>query len=258
MFLSFWSGKVATLKLYRLKIKVNKEISHFNLILTKQKNAQNYAEFVRLCHLCHDAACSITRPTAWGRSSARRRWTSLGPTSRRHSASRTTSTRPPAPGTQFNWETILLEKSDCFYTGRPAYNDTVGTRQKCLSNQIVTLSRGSLFKNTSFGKCHHCHFSRSVTLTSVIVSERPCSDKYSITGYLRLVTGSEWNLKVFFQPEHKPHIFLLNCHPGSPSPRSPAGPAPRISSIAPSSRTGSPPQTSGKIFYSSSFIQVDS
>ena len=34
-----------------------------------------------------------------------------------------------------------------------AYSDTLGTREKCQRNQIVTVTRGSLVRNQSFGTC---------------------------------------------------------------------------------------------------------
>ena len=41
-----------------------------------------------------------------------------------------------------------------------AYSDSVGTWEKCHCNQIVTVSRGSLLTNQSFGKCKNCHCNR--------------------------------------------------------------------------------------------------
>ena len=38
-------------------------------------------------------------------------------------------------------------------TDIPAYSDTLGTWGKCHSNHIVTVSRGSLVTNQSFGTC---------------------------------------------------------------------------------------------------------
>ena len=35
----------------------------------------------------------------------------------------------------------------------PAYSDTLGTWEKCHCNQIVTVTRGSLVTNQSFGTC---------------------------------------------------------------------------------------------------------
>ena len=41
-------------------------------------------------------------------------------------------------------------------TDFPAYSDTLGTWEKCHCNQIVTVTRGSLLTNQSFGTCHKC------------------------------------------------------------------------------------------------------
>ena len=56
----------------------------------------------------------------------------------------------------------------------PAYSDTLRTWGKCHSYQIVTLSRGSLVTNQSFGTCQKCHCKRGVTVNSVTVSGEIC------------------------------------------------------------------------------------
>ena len=56
-----------------------------------------------------------------------------------------------------------------------AYNDSVGTWEKCHCNQIVTVSRGSLLTNQSFGNCKNCHCDRFVTVTDVTVTDRICN-----------------------------------------------------------------------------------
>ena len=56
-----------------------------------------------------------------------------------------------------------------------AYSDNVGKWEKCHYNQIVTVSRGSLVTNQSFGTCQKCHCKRGVTVNSVTVSREICS-----------------------------------------------------------------------------------
>ena len=46
---------------------------------------------------------------------------------------------------------------DIIITEPIAYSDSVGTWEKCHCNQIVTVSRGSLLTNQSFGNCKNCH-----------------------------------------------------------------------------------------------------
>ena len=58
----------------------------------------------------------------------------------------------------------------------PAYSDTLGTREKCHCNQIVTVTRGSVVLNLSFGTCQKCHCKRGVTVNSVTVSGEICSE----------------------------------------------------------------------------------
>ena len=57
----------------------------------------------------------------------------------------------------------------------PAYSDTLGTWEKCHSIQIVTVTRGSLVTNRSFGTCQKCHCKRGVTVNSVTVSGEICT-----------------------------------------------------------------------------------
>ena len=52
----------------------------------------------------------------------------------------------------------------------PAYSDTLRTRPKCHCNQAVTVSRGNLLTNKSFGACQKCHCKWSVTENNVTVS----------------------------------------------------------------------------------------
>ena len=52
----------------------------------------------------------------------------------------------------------------------PAYSDTLRTRPKCHCNQAVTVSRGNLLTNQSFGACQKCHCKWSVTVNNVTVS----------------------------------------------------------------------------------------
>ena len=46
---------------------------------------------------------------------------------------------------------------------------------KCHCNQIVTVTRGSLVTNQSFGNCKYCHCNRFVTVTGVTVADRLCT-----------------------------------------------------------------------------------
>ena len=48
------------------------------------------------------------------------------------------------------------------------------TWEKCHCNQIVTVTRGSLVMNQSFGTCQKCHRKRVVTVNSVTVSGKIC------------------------------------------------------------------------------------
>ena len=65
-----------------------------------------------------------------------------------------------------------------FSTEVPAYSDTLGTWKKCHSNQIVTVTRGSVVLNQSFGTCQKCHCKRGVTVNSVTVSGEICILKH--------------------------------------------------------------------------------
>ena len=51
----------------------------------------------------------------------------------------------------------------------PAYSDSLRTRP-VTSNQAVTVSRGNLLTNQSFGACQKCHCRWSVTVNNVTVS----------------------------------------------------------------------------------------
>ena len=56
----------------------------------------------------------------------------------------------------------------------PAYSDTLRTWERCHCNQIVTVTRGSVVINQSFGTCQKCHSKRGVTVNSVTVSGEIC------------------------------------------------------------------------------------
>ena len=56
-----------------------------------------------------------------------------------------------------------------------AYSDTLGTWEKCLCIQIVTVNRGSLVTNQSFGTCSKCHCKWGVTVNSVTVTGDICT-----------------------------------------------------------------------------------
>ena len=51
------------------------------------------------------------------------------------------------------------------------------TVSKCHCNQIVTVTRGSLITNQSFGTCQKCHCKRGVTVNSVTVTGEICISK---------------------------------------------------------------------------------
>ena len=59
---------------------------------------------------------------------------------------------------QRRWRWAMHQRSlrglaDFDLTDIPTYSDTLGTRPKCHSNQFVTVSRGNLVTNESFGSC---------------------------------------------------------------------------------------------------------
>ena len=56
-----------------------------------------------------------------------------------------------------------------------AYSDTLGTWEKCRCNQIVTVTRGHLVTNQSFGTCQKSHCKQGVTVNSVTVSGEICT-----------------------------------------------------------------------------------
>ena len=71
-------------------------------------------------------------------------------------------------------------------TDLPAYSDTFGTWEKCHCKQIVTVSKGSLLTNQSFGTrskcqvgCHckqcHCNWGHLYLFTNVTKSNKRCN-----------------------------------------------------------------------------------
>ena len=62
---------------------------------------------------------------------------------------------------------------DC--TEGTTFSDTLRTWEYCHCNQIVTVARGSLVTNKSFGACQKCHCKRGVTVKSVTVSREICT-----------------------------------------------------------------------------------
>ena len=89
------------------------------------------------------------------------------------------------------WMTILS-------TDIPAYSDTLGTRVKCHCNQIVTVSRGFLGTNQSFGTCQKCHYKRDVTINGVTVSGDICTDfPLTVTPRLLYTFGMSQTMGLF-------------------------------------------------------------
>ena len=64
---------------------------------------------------------------------------------------------PPILTFQSTEYTLNLTTTKLDVTEVPAYSDTLGTWKKCHSKQIVTVTRGNLLTNQSFGTCQKCH-----------------------------------------------------------------------------------------------------
>ena len=67
-----------------------------------------------------------------------------------------------------------------------AYNDALGTWEKCHCNQIVTVRRYSLLTIKSFGTCSKCHCNQGVTVNSVTVTGDICSTRNALC-YLQVI-----------------------------------------------------------------------